>query len=212
MIRDVVAGEVPRESIQRLLQGIPFFNEVIRTDPPQLELLMGRSRVLHADAGDVVIRRGDTDTCLYFLLKGQLDVLAGEPGSAVLNTISPGQALGTLAMLRAMPRSATIVADPKGKGVLLLALDFNLFRDINDYSTFTLATKLAFYRMVVNDIRWTLEMNKKADPNHPLVAAIRKVPLFVGTRGTREELASLREQANGLADILCVWNESSPRR
>ena len=65
---------------------------------------------------------------------------------------------------------------------------------------------------MVNDIRWTLEMNKKSDPNHPLVVAIRKVPLFVGTRGTREELASLREQANGLADILCVWNESSPRR
>ena len=66
--------------------------------------------------------------------------------------------------------------------------------------------------MVVNDIRWTLEMNKKSDPNNVLVTSMRKVPLFTGTRGTRDELASLREQALALADILCQWNESAPRK
>lgn len=207
-MRDVAKGEIPPESIQRMVQGIPFFNEIIRTDAAQLDSIMTRSRLLHADAGDVVIRRGDSDPYLYFLLKGQLDVLAGDAGSAVINTISPGQPFGTLAMLRAMPRSATIVADPKGKGVVLLAVDYNLFRDITDVTLFTLATKLAFYRMVVNDIRWTLEMNRKSDPSNVLVANMRKVPLFTGTRGTGDELASLREQALGLADILCQWNEA----
>ena len=211
-MRDVVPGEIPPESVQRMVQGIPFFNEIIRTDPQQLDAIMARSRLLHADAGDVVIRRGDTGPYLYFLLKGQLDVLAGDPGSAVINTISPGQPFGTLAMLREMPRSATIIADPKGKVVVLLAVDYNLFRNVDDFSVFTLATRLAFYRMVVNDIRWTLEMNKKADPANALVASIRKVPLFTGARGTRDELTSLGAQAHGLADILCQWNESSPRR
>ena len=211
-MRDVVKGEIPPESVQRMVQGIPFFNEIIRTDAAQIDAIMSRSRLLQADPGDVVIRRGDTDPYLYFLLKGQLDVLSGEPGSAVINTISPGQPFGTLAMLRAMPRSATIVADPKGKAVVLLALDYSFFRDTDDFSLFTLATKLAFYRMVVNDIRWTLEMNKKSDPANVLVANIRKVPLFTGMRGTQDELSSLREQAHGLAEILCQWNESSPRR
>lgn len=211
-MREVVSGEIPPESIQRMVQGIPFFNEIIRTEAQQLDAIMSRSRLLHADPGDVVIRRGDTDHYLYFLLKGQLDVLAGDAGSPVINTIMSGQPFGTLAMLREMPRSATIVADPKAKAVILLAVDYNLFRDVEDFTVFSLATRLAFYRMVVNDIRWTLEMNKKADPDNPLVASIRKVPLFIGARGTREELVSLRDQAHGLADILCQWNESSQRR
>lgn len=211
-MRDVAKGEIAPESIQRMVQGIPFFNEIIRTDAHQFDQIMTRSRLLQAEPADVVIRRGDTDPYLYFLLKGQLDVLSGEPGSAVINTISPGQPFGTLAMLRAMPRSATIVADPKGKASILLALDYNFFRDIDDNGLFTLPTKLSFYKMVVNDIRWTLEMNKKSDPSNVLVANMRKVPLFTGTRGTRDELGSLREQALALADILCQWNESSPRK
>jgi CRP/FNR family cyclic AMP-dependent transcriptional regulator len=211
-MRDVAKGEIPPESVQRMVQGIPFFNEIIRTDAQQLDAIMTRSRLLQADPGDVVIRRGDSDPYLYFLLKGQLDVLAGEPGSTVINTISPGQPFGTLAMLRSMPRSATIVSDPKGKASVLLAVDYNLFRDVDDASLFTLGTRLAFYRMIVNDIRWTLEMNKKSDPGNALVANMRKLPLFTGGRGTRDELLSLREQANGLAEILCAWNESSPKR
>lgn len=211
-MRDVAKGEIAPESLQRMVQGIPFFNEIIRTDPHQFDQIMTRSRLLHAEPADIVIRRGDTDPYLYFLLKGQLDVLAGDAGSAVINTISPGQPFGTLAMLRAMPRSATIVADAKGKASVLLALDYNHFRDVDDYTLFSLATKLSFYKMVVNDIRWTLEMNKKSDPTNVLVANMRKVPLFTGARGTRDELASLREQALALADILCQWNETSPRR
>lgn len=211
-MRDVAPGEYAPESIQRMVQGIPFFNEVLRTDRHQFDQIMTRGRLLHAEPADVVIRLGDNDPNLYFLLKGQLNVLAADAGSPVINTISAGQPFGTLAMLRNMPRSATIVADPAGKAVVLLALDFSFFRDIDDYGLFTLPTKLAFYKMVVNDIRWTLEMNKKSNPAHALVGAMRKIPLFIGTRGTREELSSLHEQALALADILCQWNESSPRR
>lgn len=211
-MRDVAKGEYAPESIQRMVQGIPFFNEVIRTDPLQFDQIMTRSRLLQAEPGDVVIRVGETDPNLYFLLKGQLNVLAAGEGSAVINTISAGQPFGTLAMIRSMPRSATIVADPGSKAAVLLALDYSFFKDIDDYGLFTLPTKLSFYKMVVNDIRWTLEMNKKSNPGHALVGAMRKIPLFTGTRGTRDELASLREQALALADILCQWNESAPRR
>lgn len=210
-MRDVARGEYAPESLQRLVQGIPFLNEVLRSDVGQFDQIMSRSRLLHAEPGDVVILRGDTDPYLYFLLRGQLNVLAGDVGTAVINTISPGQPFGTLAMIRGAPRSATIVADPKGKTVLLMAIDYNFFRDIDDYGLFTLATKLSFYKMVVHDIRWTLEMNKKADPGNLLVQQMRKVPLFTGVRGTRDELASLRDQAVALAGILCDWNDSRAR-
>ena len=210
-MRDVAKGEYAPEQIQRMVQGIPFFNEVIRTDPLQIDQIMTRARLLHAEPGEAVIRKGDTDPNLYFLLKGQLNVMGGAGDVTVLNTISPGQPFGTLAMIRSMPRSATLLADPKGKAVVLLALDYNFFRDIDDYSLFTLPTKLSFYKMVVNDIRWTLEMAKKADATGQLAQNMRRVPLFTGQRGTREELGSLRDQALALADILIDWNANGRR-
>lgn len=208
-MRDVARDEYTPEQIQRMVSGIPFFNEIIRNDSGQFAQLMSCSRMLHAEPGDVVIHRGDSDPNLYFLLKGQIQVLSGEPGSKVINTIVSGQPLGTLAMIRGTPRSATLVADSNGRTVVLLALDHAVFRDLQDHSRFSLASKLSFYKMVVNDIRWTLEMNKKADPVNQLVAAMRKVPLYTGTRGTPEELLALHEQAVALADILCQWNNDA---
>ena len=211
-MRDVAPGEYSPEQVQRMVQGIPFFNEILRNDPGQFEALMGWSRLLHADAGDVVIRRGDNDPRLYFVLKGQLVVLAGDAGSAILNTVGSGQPVGILSMVRATPRSATLVADPQGKGAVLLALDHDAFRDLADHSRFTLASKLSFHKMVVNDIRWTLEMNRKSDPDSPHAQAMRRVPLYTGPKGTADELASLKEQAAALGEILCQWNDSVPRR
>lgn len=205
-MRDVARGEYAPEQIQRMVSGIPFFNEIIRNDPSQFGQLMSCSRLLHAEPGDVVISRGDNDPNLYFLLKGQIQVLSGDPGSKVLNTIVSGQPVGTLAMIRGTPRSATLVADTNCKVVILLALDHSVFRNLDDNVRFTLASKLSFYKMVVNDIRWTLEMNKKADPENPLVPAMRKVALYTGPRNTQEELVALHDQAVALADILCQWN------
>jgi hypothetical protein len=37
------------------------------------------------------------------------------------------------------------------------------------------------------------------------------VPVFTGPKGTPEELESLYEQSNRLADILCEWNEMPPQ-
>lgn len=210
-MRDVAKGEYAPEQVQRMVQGIPFFNEVFRTDPLQIDQIMTRARLLHAEPGEAVIRKGDTDPNLYFLLKGQLNVMGGAGDTTVLNTISPGQPFGTLAMIRSMPRSATLLADPKGKAAVLLALDYNFFRDLDDYALFTLPTKLSFYKMVVNDIRWTLEMAKKADASGQLAQNMRRVPLFTGQRGTREELGSLRDQALALADILIDWNANGRR-
>ena len=56
-MREIAKGEIAPESIQRLVQGIPFFNEIIRTDAHQFVQLTTRWRLLHAEPGDVVIRR-----------------------------------------------------------------------------------------------------------------------------------------------------------
>jgi CRP-like cAMP-binding protein len=202
--------EYPLDRIQRLLSGIPFFNEILRADPAQFERLLNMSEVLQASAGDVVIRQGDSDTFLYFLLKGQLAVVAGNNGSeSVINYISPGEVFGALAMIRETPRTATIKVDEAAREAILVRLDYAHFKDIHDEANFNLGTRLAFYRMLVHNIRWTLEVNKMQHPDHPLVASLRTVPIYTGEKNTVTELEALHDQAYRLSDILCEWNESS---
>lgn len=205
-------AELPPEQIRRLLSGVPFFNEVLRQDAAQFELLLNCCTISRAAPGAMVIRQGAEDSGLYFLLRGRLVVKAEAslPEQAVqpLNHISPGEVFGTLSLVRGAPRSATLYVDEHGSEAVLARIDFMYFSYAVDYPLFSLATKLSFYRMLVHNIRWTLEMNRTRDPHHELASKLRKVPLYTGARGTRDELAALHEQASALADLLCRWNES----
>ncbi|PKM22237.1 MAG: cyclic nucleotide-binding domain-containing protein [Gammaproteobacteria bacterium HGW-Gammaproteobacteria-14] len=202
-------AEYPLERIQRLLSGIPFFNEVLRDSEAQFSRLLECSDIMQASPGEEVIHVGDTDTYLYFLLKGQLAVMGSNGGgSQVLNYISPGEVFGALAMIRGTPRSATIRVDDSAREAIVARLNYADFSDIVDFNYLTLETKLAFYRMLVHNIRWTLEVNKMQSPQHELIPKLRTVPIFTGAKGTADELTALYEQAHKLADILCLWNES----
>lgn len=201
-------SEYPLERIQRLLSGIPFFNEVSRDSTVQFTILHDLAEIMQAKPGERVISEGDSDTYLYFLLKGQLAVLARNVAGEVLNYISPGEVFGALAMIRATPRTASIVVDESAKEAIFVRLNYSHFNNRTDFSLLSIETKLSFYRMLAHNIRWTLEVNKMRDPQHELVATMRKVPIYNGEKGGQAELVSLAEQSHQLADILCLWNES----
>lgn len=207
-MKDVDLKEQTKESIQRFVYGITFFKEVIDSEPEQFERLMECSRIVEANPDEIVIHKGDKDPYLYFLLKGRLIVLPRDDAdsSEALNEINPGELFGAMAMVTGQERSATIKVHHSSKSNLLFAVDFNYFKDIGDFSEFSMATKISFYRLVVHNIRWTLETNKMKEPNHPLVTKMRQLTLFRGERGSLEELQSLHQQANELADILSEWN------
>ncbi len=198
-----------KESIQRFVYGITFFKEVIDAEPVQFDLLMESSRIVEADPNEFIIHKGDKDSFLYFLLKGRLMVLPHDDAddAEALNEVNPGELFGAMAMVTGQERSASIKVHPSSKANLLFAVNFDHFRDITDFSQFTMATKISFYRLVVHNIRWTLETNKMKEPTHPLVAKMRQLTLFRGERGTMEELESLHMQANELAAILSEWND-----
>lgn len=204
----VDAKSYPYERVQRLLSGVPFFNQILRQDDQQFEQLVSRLTLLTAANGETVISQGDNDRGLYFLLRGELVVL-GDQEEAPLYRISAGEVFGTLAMLRDASRSATLKVADGCKEALLARLDYELFNNINDNRRFNLGTKLAFYRMVVHNIRWALEMNRTQTPHHPLVGELLKMPLFLGARDSEEELGALHQQAHLLADILYRWNQST---
>jgi len=209
-MRDVDLKVQTRESIQRFVYGITFFKEVIDTEPAQFELLMEKSRIVEADPNEFIIHKGAKDPYLYFLLKGRLVVLPRDDADMgeALNEVNPGELFGAMAMVTGQERSATIKVHPSSKNNLLFAVNFNHFKDIHDFSEFTMATKISFYRLIVHNIRWTLETNKMKEPGHRLVEKMRQLTLFRGERGTMEELISLHKQANELASILSEWNSS----
>jgi CRP-like cAMP-binding protein len=203
----VTKEEYPLDSLQRILNGVTFFKELISHDESQFEVLMSVAEIVTAEANEVVINKGDYTNSLYFLLRGQLSVFVdGDDKENTLNQINAGEVFGVMSMLLTQPRSASIKAD--GRQVLLAGIDFKHFSDITDFNLFSLETKLTFYRMVANNLRWTLERNKMENSAHPLIPRLYKIPLFTGQKGGVDELEALFKQAHLLAELVREWNET----
>lgn len=195
----------PLESLQRILNGVTFFKELIQQDESQFEVLMSTAQIVTAEPNETILQKGEHSHSLYFLLRGQLSVyVKEEQNERILNEINAGEVFGVMSMLLDQPRSASIRVG--NKTALLAAIDFKNFSDIQDSSQFSLATKLTFFRMVANNLRWTLERNKIDNPTHPLVSRLYKMPLFTGPKGGVEELQALYKQAYALADLVRDWN------
>lgn len=197
--------EYNTESLQRLVRSVTFFKDVVKVSPAQFDLLLSVSAFVQAKAGEVVLQKGNQDTVLYFLLKGQMSVYSeNADDEESLNIINPGEVFGALSMVTGRGRSATVKAETN---VVLLGIDFKYFRDIDDFSLFTVETKLIAYRMMLHNIRWNIEVNKMHHPDHELNKKLLKLPIFKGEKGGKEELMALHEQSRLLAELLCEWNE-----
>mgnify|MGYP005991556787 CR=1 FL=1 len=203
----VTKEEYPLDSLQRIFNGVTFFKELINQDESQFEVLMSIAQIVTVESNETIIKKGDHSDCLYFLLRGQLSVYVEEAqGEHVLNEINAGEVFGVMSMLLTEPRSASVRAG--NKNALLAGIDFQHFSDIKDFNLFSLETKLTFYRMVANNLRWTLERNKIDNPTHPLIPRLYKIPLFIGQKGGMDELEALFKQSHLLAELLREWNDS----
>ncbi len=196
--------EYSSEALQRRVRSVTFFKDLYQLDPAQYELVLSLSEFERVKAGDMVMERGDIDGKLFFLLKGQIAVY-NEEGQQSLNVINPGEVVGTISMITGRERSATVKAE---SNAILLGLEHKYFRDILDHSLININTKLLAFRMIVHNIRWTLEMNKMKDPQHPLVPRLLKMPIQTGTKDSQEELEFLLKQSKMLAELLCEWNDT----
>ena len=199
------------DEFERLLSGVTLFNEIKKQDAAQYELLLDHVTIIQAEPSERIIEKGNTDPFLFFLVKGQLVVLPENDSTMekAFSNISPGEIFGTWALVLDKPRTACIRADAVVKSTVLIRLNYLLFSNLEDFSVFNLTTKIAFYRMLVHNIRWTLEVNRMENPDHPLVSQLRSMPLFRGEKGSMEELLSLKDQAVILAKLLVRWNNLS---
>jgi MFS family permease len=98
-----VETQAPSETAD-LLRSIPIFTPL---PPAVLEYLAGRLGTVKLQAGDVVFRQGDSGKRYYIVGAGEVEVsIDGD----VASTLVPGEGFGEIALLRDVPRTATVRA------------------------------------------------------------------------------------------------------
>jgi CRP-like cAMP-binding protein len=83
---------------------IPLFAS-LRPFQAKIVVLMGQ--LARAQPGDYITRRGERREELYVLLGGEVDILGG--GDTVIRTLSRGDVIGEMGLVRHVPRSADAV-------------------------------------------------------------------------------------------------------
>ena len=87
----------------------------------ELLRVMQIAEIREYPAGGVVMREGDKGDELFIVLSGKVGVVRGE---AVLTHLGPGEHVGEMALIRSVPRSASVVADQPSELVAIKRGDF----------------------------------------------------------------------------------------
>jgi MFS family permease len=107
------AGKVPAEQLD-LLSANPIFAPLPAST---LEQLADALEEVRAPAADEIVRQGDAGDRFYLIKDGTLDVVIDEK---LVQSLGPGDSFGEIALLRDVPRTATVRAR---SDAVLYALD-----------------------------------------------------------------------------------------
>jgi MFS family permease len=105
-----------------VLRRVPMLR---RLPVPSIEHLATRLRHVTAPAGTPVFEQGDVGDGFYVITAGRADVVGD---GAVVRTLAAGEAFGEIALLRDVPRTATI-RPAAGTDLDLIVLDRDVFLD-----------------------------------------------------------------------------------
>lgn len=119
LMRRLDARAVLRPHESALLRSVPFLAAL---PTYELEQLSRRAEWRDVDAGEVVVTQGEVGDRFYVIAEGRFGVTVG--GRPVPGHLGPGTGFGEIALLHAIPRTATVTAETTGRLLTLGAEDF----------------------------------------------------------------------------------------
>ena len=131
---EALGVEYHRSLVHSVFRGLPS---------REVDTLAARLDSVSVGAGEVVVRQGAPADKFFIVVDGELEVVReGAQGSAVVASLKRGQFFGEIAILRDMPRTATVRAVTPAT---LLTMDRDVFRALVAQS---LATTEDFDRVI----------------------------------------------------------------
>ncbi len=113
--------------VVRVLENIPILSKMTLE---QSVLLANRIKVREFGAGQIVFHMGEMGDTFFVIEVGEVEVLAPEMGNhqsvGVINRLGPGDFFGEIALLRAVPRTATIRTVTNTRLLAISREDFDL--------------------------------------------------------------------------------------
>jgi PPM family protein phosphatase len=103
---------------REILARMPLFQSL---NDRELLRIMQVTEVLAFEDGGRVMQEGEAGEELFIVLEGTVSVMRGE---AVLATLSPGEHVGEMALIRSRPRSATVRSNGRSELMVLRRADF----------------------------------------------------------------------------------------
>ena len=118
-----------KTDMSRMISNVSVFAGV---GLPEQHLIIDKCQSLDFDTDEVVIRQGDIGDHLYFILKGAVSVSrTTESGQVIkLATLVSGDVFGEIAILRNIPRTASVITITP---CTFLSIDADSFLDIYQY-------------------------------------------------------------------------------
>jgi CRP/FNR family transcriptional regulator, cyclic AMP receptor protein len=202
--------QLPNEIIDAIFKEVPLINRAIGSQFEDRDFFIRSSKIFEVQPGDVIIKKGEFENWIYFLLAGQLMVYPefADDKKNLVCYISPGEMFGELAYIRELNRNATIVADDNCEKIIFLGMDFSDFGEIDDFSKVSISTKISFYRSAVRIIRKRLENMKIDNPDNELAMKSPVHKPYTGQANSLRELLYLQDQSKTYAKYLHKWNRS----
>ena len=97
------------QDLKNLEQYLP---ELAYVSPPVRQAVLVGACVQEAEAGDVLLRQGETEESAFFIIEGRVVVKREEHGRLrVTRSVGPGEQFGELSAINKIPRTGTAVAE-----------------------------------------------------------------------------------------------------
>ena len=108
-LEHVGEGSVLVQQLYELIGHSRFFSDFTRND---IQLLARSMEVYRAQPGQTIIREGDVDDYMIFIITGRVEIVKKDRNATLqpMTSVGPGATLGEMSMIDGEPRFATCSA------------------------------------------------------------------------------------------------------